>query len=585
MATKKAQPDADSSSSSSGKNEERQRPSKKSRTSSKNQRRKTRTGCRTCKLRRLKCDELKPACLRCTSTGRLCDGYGPLAIASLPFDIPGTDEERRSYHFFCLQTATAILGQQDATYWTTSLLQLAYAQPAVKHALIAMASIHEALQSTDWYLNANDNERGRTLRMFSWKQYNQAIQSVLRDTSDSRMPLEILIILCLLFNQYDNFQCDYAAAYMHIQSGLRLVQQWSQHMDAQTPNRSKTTATTEDMIKDHVAPMLTRLNVQASFLMHSEAHAPPYTAFAKTDPPKIPTNFKSFSKARQVFDHAASYMFHILDKKPEDCNEAMKPVVKELYERWWLALGSLLGRTPVRLGSNDDRAARLLRVYYNFALIVLDTHHDPDEMGFDKQTERFDVIVQQSQDLISLPSSNGEHPGQPFSFDVSLASPLNFVGARCRFPHIRRQAIAILKSAVKSSWNSEHCALVAQYLMETEEKGLGIVGHCKDIPSENRVRRIYSDICFEDRHIKLSYVHYPYTSEAPVHVAILPMKKSRTVSTDGSMEITPIIPSPKPSGSNTETGDSAEQSNTDDSPNTLGKKSSDPSPKEEPEVT
>lgn len=39
---------------------------------------KVRTGCQTCKIRRKKCDETKPACLRCTTTGRNCDGYALL---------------------------------------------------------------------------------------------------------------------------------------------------------------------------------------------------------------------------------------------------------------------------------------------------------------------------------------------------------------------------------------------------------------------------------------------------------------------------------------------------------------------------
>ena len=422
-----------------------------------------------------------------------------------------------------------------------------------------MASIHEALLNTDWLLNAADSDRGRELRMFSWKQYNQAIKSILKDTSDSRMPLEILIILCLLFNQYDNFQCDYAAAYMHIQSGLRLVQQLSEQVSKRGSNQagvdSKPTGTAIDMIKDHVAPMLTRLNVQASFLMHSEAHAPPYTAFAVTEPPYVPADFMSFSEARQSFDHAASFMFHVLGKLPEDCDETKIPIVRDTYERWWLAFGSLLGRTPVRIGSDDDKAARLLRVYFNFARIVLETHHDKDEMGFDKQSERFDVMVQQSQDLVSQPDVLGHGPGQPFSFDVSLASPLNFIGARCRVPHIRRQAIASLKSAVKSSWNSEHCALVAQYLMETEEKDLGDIDHCKAIPSENRVRRIYSDVSFEHSHVKLTYVRYPYTAESPIYLAILPLKQSSVVSTKGSFELPPIIMSQEAASSSPESGD------------------------------
>src|SRR5450755_1287659 len=39
---------------------------------------KVRTGCVTCKIRRVKCDETKPSCLKCTRSGRKCDGYVPL---------------------------------------------------------------------------------------------------------------------------------------------------------------------------------------------------------------------------------------------------------------------------------------------------------------------------------------------------------------------------------------------------------------------------------------------------------------------------------------------------------------------------
>ncbi|KAJ2973573.1 hypothetical protein NQ176_g6530 [Zarea fungicola] len=36
---------------------------------------KTRTGCITCRIRRVKCDEGKPMCKRCITSGRMCDGY------------------------------------------------------------------------------------------------------------------------------------------------------------------------------------------------------------------------------------------------------------------------------------------------------------------------------------------------------------------------------------------------------------------------------------------------------------------------------------------------------------------------------
>src|ERR1700712_3835315 len=36
---------------------------------------KSNTGCLSCKARKVKCDEDKPVCRRCLSTGRKCDGY------------------------------------------------------------------------------------------------------------------------------------------------------------------------------------------------------------------------------------------------------------------------------------------------------------------------------------------------------------------------------------------------------------------------------------------------------------------------------------------------------------------------------
>lgn len=37
-------------------------------------------GCLTCRMRKVKCDEQRPSCQRCISTGRTCDGY-----TGLPF--------------------------------------------------------------------------------------------------------------------------------------------------------------------------------------------------------------------------------------------------------------------------------------------------------------------------------------------------------------------------------------------------------------------------------------------------------------------------------------------------------------------
>ena len=57
------------------------------------------------RIRHVKCDEAKPSCLRCTSTGRRRDDYVPTGVLHLDVDVPGDYEERRGYHYFRLKSA------------------------------------------------------------------------------------------------------------------------------------------------------------------------------------------------------------------------------------------------------------------------------------------------------------------------------------------------------------------------------------------------------------------------------------------------------------------------------------------------
>ena len=123
----------------------------------------------------------------------------------------------------------------------------------------------------------------------------------------------------------------------------------------------------------------------------------------------------------------------------------------------------------------------------------------------------------------------------------------------CRVPRIRRLAISRPKAVEKSSWNCEHCALIAQYLLETEETGLGTITHCEEILSEKRIRRIMTEVCFEEAHNKLTYVWNSYSQETSINVAILPLKQpGGIVSTYGSVELNPITPNKASSSSATE---------------------------------
>lgn len=108
-----------------------------------------RTGCGTCKsvpasfpsarypeltgyrIRKVKCDETKPSCLRCTSTGRKCDGYAPaLQASALQLYRPGSSAsahdlrglEGRALQFFREVVGPVLSGHADTYFWNQLLV-------------------------------------------------------------------------------------------------------------------------------------------------------------------------------------------------------------------------------------------------------------------------------------------------------------------------------------------------------------------------------------------------------------------------------------------------------------------------------
>lgn len=169
-------------------------------------------------VRRIKCDEGRPECVKCTSTGRKCDGYlrgnpgagnvhrrpsgadlfvSPLAVTPSLHDL-GSEQERRSFHFFCSRTIIRLSGYFVAGFWNRWVLQAFHHEPAIRHAVIALGSIHERFDGGDVaVLGSNrDTSRGG----FALEQYNHAIRHLLEPaTQGTRPAFDVCLISCVLF--------------------------------------------------------------------------------------------------------------------------------------------------------------------------------------------------------------------------------------------------------------------------------------------------------------------------------------------------------------------------------------------------
>ncbi|KAJ3529528.1 hypothetical protein NM208_g9718 [Fusarium decemcellulare] len=196
---------------------------------------KVRTGCKTCKIRRIRCDEGKPSCKRCLSTGRNCDGYGistshprPSATiteslndithvnASADLRLLGTQRcpnEVRSFRFFMEVAAPSLAGALQTDFWLREVPQVCLADPAIWHAAVSLGSSHEG-----YVLR---RPPGPNSNSFTIKHFNMAIGALTRSSSNSDLwrALTVSIIftcICVLDGQLDQSR-------LHFRSGCNLL--------------------------------------------------------------------------------------------------------------------------------------------------------------------------------------------------------------------------------------------------------------------------------------------------------------------------------------------------------------------------
>ncbi|KAJ4395814.1 hypothetical protein N0V93_000028 [Gnomoniopsis smithogilvyi] len=144
----------------------------------------TNTGCITCRIRRVKCDETKPNCNKCAYSRRVCDGYllasappqtrshtsgqefktsnkplsrRALAVAVRQLNAPGPSvrlllpspylgDDVACFDFFRFRLTTGLEGskgpQAVSGFWNSTLLQASHVEPAVWHAVAALGALH-----------------------------------------------------------------------------------------------------------------------------------------------------------------------------------------------------------------------------------------------------------------------------------------------------------------------------------------------------------------------------------------------------------------------------------------------------------
>ncbi|PQE29647.1 C6 zinc finger domain protein [Rutstroemia sp. NJR-2017a BBW] len=192
-----------------------------------------RTGCRTCKIRRVKCDEDKPFCKKCTSTGRSCDGYeiladlkkktlakkSPSISLELAYIVVEDPMEQQMLDFFRTFTAPELSGNFAVEFWEKRILQAATIEPSIRHITLALGAIHKHYCERHQKSVPYD---GLT-QAFAFRQYSKAISTLRNSIVKDSQSLDVTLISCILLICFDCLVEDHTSAMVHLNSGLRIL--------------------------------------------------------------------------------------------------------------------------------------------------------------------------------------------------------------------------------------------------------------------------------------------------------------------------------------------------------------------------
>lgn len=143
--------------------------------------------------------------------GQKCDGFSivkaspdlPVAFLGPPsrplsIEFLGTKSERRSFYFFQQKTAPQLSRFLGDEAWESLILQAAFHESSIRHAIFAVGSLHEKIeQNSSLAMQSQTNEWADS---FALENYGQAINMLVKSLSpEDRPAIDVCLICSILF--------------------------------------------------------------------------------------------------------------------------------------------------------------------------------------------------------------------------------------------------------------------------------------------------------------------------------------------------------------------------------------------------
>ncbi|KAM3494066.1 hypothetical protein MY3957_002662 [Beauveria namnaoensis] len=470
---------------------------------------KTKLGCKTCKVRKIRCDETSPVCNNCTKSGRRCDGVAEPANkdGSLTFTAPLTlthfrptqtgwltPQEIAHLDLFRHELVYSIVGHVGTPSWKRLILQAVHEEVALCHAVVAFT----ALSTSAVHGDAGSENGAGAGGCHRDGLDGAAVAAVQRRVPRKRRSINTALLCTLLCICFELRIKDPATALTHLEHGLQVV----------TSNLHS--------VDEAITTAFARLDLQAAIFLGVRPPA--------LDPSRLASRIFVFDSVYQEADHALAglisrawtfirtvaddYRYQQVDGPVPDAVAAQAQSIKvslEAFRKHYLAPNSKREKMlPEQIS--------LLRIKYLTTVVVMSGCLSHEETIYDAHASDFvqlvnlaaDIRARQQQLIPNYSGSGGGSGSGGFQLDMAVIHPLYLTATKCRCPVTRRRAIQALYTGpdFEGAWEGVVSARIGERVMQIEEEGIALLdldrlrdGELVGIPERARIHSV--DICTE----------------------------------------------------------------------------------------
>ncbi|KAE9363550.1 hypothetical protein N431DRAFT_550357 [Stipitochalara longipes BDJ] len=472
---------------------------------------KVRTGCLTCKARRVKCDEGKPTCKRCARSLIKCDGYlqarqeiratvrkqkvqrtieprePTTAILCRSPDNSQFLDDGEYYYFqmFCNQTAPQL---SSCTQWTANQLwgqlvpQASEAEPCIRHAAIAIG----ALDFNNWASWVRRQDMTNTRRQIAYREYHRAIIALKKGIAENRIEPKTRILASILFACFESFDGNTDEAASQIVAGTEMV---GEYLRTRAMEELSHTPHSCPQLEDSIYMLFAVAEVQAIFYGTRKSkkwHLERMQSSRAVMKP-IPAEFRSLKEATfslaiitlgscHWWMTSGNSMFYSPNPLAEQVSTGQSPIsqfsvfIAEL-EQWNVAFKAIWRRAKSLQGKAMFKGAALIRLFWLTAYLWLASGASNSQASR-RFTRELEEAIHLSTKLMELPGESVVDTS--FSFDTRIVLPLTTIGFAYRHRACRRRVIDIFSKMPRREglWDTILTGKVIAWIAQLEEVGL-----------------------------------------------------------------------------------------------------------------